>query len=145
LPPGFFAALYARFARAEVWRVYDDVRPCLDVLASRSVKLAIVSNWDERLHPLLDELKLTSYFDAIIISCDIGFTKPSPVIFEQALRKLGVPPAAVLHVGDSQTEDVDGAAAAGMKSLLLRRSDGVFPRELGSLRELEGVVPPFED
>jgi putative hydrolase of the HAD superfamily len=86
------------------------------------VRLAVISNWDERLEPLLKKLGLHSYFEAIVISCDVGFTKPSPVIYGHALRRLGLPPEAVLHVGDSAREDVEGARAAGMRAQLVNRS-----------------------
>src|ERR1044071_4270728 len=43
----FFSELYERFAEADAWRVFDDVRPTLDALASRGIRLGIVSNRSE--------------------------------------------------------------------------------------------------
>src|SRR5437763_2728433 len=59
-PPSraFFPAIYQRFAEADTWRIYDDVLPALDALASKDVPLAVISNWDERLRPLLRQLRL---------------------------------------------------------------------------------------
>src|ERR1041385_3439162 len=48
----FFAELYERFAQPDAWHVFDDVLPTLDALASRQIKLAVISNWDERLRGL---------------------------------------------------------------------------------------------
>ena len=48
--------------------------------------------------------------------------KPSRSIFERAIRYLGLPPANILHVGDSYLEDVVGPATVGMGSVLIRRS-----------------------
>lgn len=137
LADDFLEALYARFEAAEVWRVHDDVLATLDELASREINLGIISNWDERLRPLLKNLKLTSYFQSITVSAEVGFTKPSPVIFEQALRNLGAPAHAVLHVGDNVTEDYDGARGAGMQALHLRRNGG---SELNSLTEIARLI-----
>ena len=138
LPEEFFPAVYRRFAEADAWRLHDDVLPALDHLAGRGIPLAAVSNWDERLHELLAALKLRPYFDAVIVSCDAGFTKPSPVPFELALRRLGVPASALLHVGDSASEDVAGAHAAGAEALLLERKAGApISGTIRSLRELE--------
>src|SRR2546421_1591307 len=50
---GFFDDVYARFAAAEAWRVFDDVHQTLQELQRRRLKVAIISNWDERLRPLL--------------------------------------------------------------------------------------------
>lgn len=118
----FFEALYARFTEPRVWRVYDDVTTTLDALRQHGLKLAAVSNWDDRLRPLLKALGLDIYFDAIAISGEIGFQKPDPRIFHLVLNDLGCSPSESLHVGDSPTEDIDGAHAAGMQALLINRT-----------------------
>src|SRR5215475_3144489 len=59
--PSFFAALYDRFAEPTAWRVFDDVLPALESLTNRGVKLGLISNWDERLKPLLARLRLDRY------------------------------------------------------------------------------------
>lgn len=140
LPESFFNALYNRFSEPDVFRVYPDVVPTLESLASRGYKLGVISNWDDRLPGLLERLKLHSYFDAIIVSCDIGFTKPSPVIFEQAERKLALPARAILHVGDSTAEDVEGALNAGLAALHLDRDEPLGEGRIPSLSDLEWLL-----
>ena len=122
-PPSqtFFAELYARFASPDAWRVFPDVLPALDALAARGLKLGVISNWDERLRPLLKQLKLAGYFETIVVSREVRAAKPARAIFQHALRRLGLPPEAVLHVGDSLSMDVRGARAAGLSALLLKR------------------------
>lgn len=132
----FFPALYQRFTDAEVWRIHDDAREALDELAGRGFRLALVSNWDVRLRPLLQNLKLTTYFETITVSSEIGFTKPSPVPFEHTLKHLGLPASDVVHVGDSAVEDIDGAESAGITGILLRRSEGKRLGSISDLREL---------
>ncbi len=121
----FFAELYDRFASAKVWRVFDDVRPTLLRLKAQGMKLGIISNWDERLRPLLDQLELTPFFDAIVISSEVGHCKPAPQIFREALRLLNLPADQALHVGDSNDEDVDGARQSGLKAVI--RKPLAFP------------------
>ena len=121
----FFPELYERFASAKVWRVFDDVRPTLLRLKNQGLKLGVISNWDERLRPLLDQLELTPFFDAIVVSNEVGHCKPSPEIFREALRLLNLPGAEVLHVGDSETEDVGGAHRAGLQAVI--RQTGQYP------------------
>lgn len=122
-PPSdeFFADLYARFGKATAWRVFDDVHPTLKNLRERGIRLAVVSNWDERLRPLMSELELSSYFAACAISIEVGAAKPSGAIFQAAASGLDLPPAALLHVGDTMNEDIAGANAAGFSALLLDR------------------------
>jgi putative hydrolase of the HAD superfamily len=144
-PPSatFFPEIYERFGEAAAWHIFDDVLPALNTLAAHGLNLGIISNWDDRLGPLLERLGLIKYFQAVIISCDVGFTKPSPVIFEHAAKKLGVAPELMLHVGDSSAADVEGARNAGYSALLLDRSQpGDNAGRIASLRELEQVFPP---
>lgn len=121
-PSPFAAAeLYHRFGRAEAWEVYPEVSATLAALARLGLRLAVVSNWDERLPPLLDDLGLGRRFDAVVYSAAVGVEKPDPRIFLHALERLGVAPEDAVHVGDSAREDVEGALAAGMEALHLVR------------------------
>ncbi|SRR5581483_2976334 len=143
-PPSttFFNEIYDRFTEPDAWHIFEDVLPTLNALAARGLNLGIISNWDDRLGPLLERLGLRKYFEAVIISCDVGFTKPSPVIFEHATRKMGVAPEFILHVGDSRSADVEGAKTAGYEALLLERGDGAVGGDcIRSLCELEKIFP----
>ena len=57
---------------------------------------------------------LTPYFQAVVISEEVGIAKPDPRIFAPALQKIGVEAADVLYVGDSVTSDMAAAHNAGM-------------------------------
>src|SRR5215471_8768734 len=67
LPPDFFPAVYQRFAEADTWRIHNDVVPTLETLAGRGLRIGIISNWDERLRPLLTKLDLTRHFASLVI------------------------------------------------------------------------------
>ena len=123
-PPSktFFLQLYERFAQPAAWRIYPDVEPTLAALAERGVKLGVVSNWDDRLRPLLDALGLACRFDTIVVSSEIGVSKPAPGIFRKAAELLRTPPQAILHVGDSFEMDVEGARAAGLQARQIERT-----------------------
>ena len=137
----FFPAIYERFAGTDAWRIYDDVLPALDALASLGVQLAVISNWDERLRPLFQQFQLERHFETIVVSCEVGFAKPSPVIFEQASRRIGVAPAQILHVGDSLAEDVAGARAADFQAVLIdRNAESQADGRILSLRDLETLI-----
>lgn len=137
-----FDAMYDAFARPEPWRIFDDVWPTLAAVRERGWKLAIVSNWDERLRPLLQELELHECFDVIVASHDAGVTKPSREIFQRAAVELNLPAENILHIGDSALEDCHGAQAAGLHALLLdRKGRGTEPdavRSLAAVLEFAG-------
>ena len=139
IAPAFFDALYRRFERPEAWRIFDDVWPTLQELRRRGVRLAIISNWDERLRPLLRALELERFFETLTISHEVGHTKPDSEIFHHAAQALGIPAAAILHVGDSRREDFAGARQAGSTALLLDRArDSRTRDEIVSLKDLIG-------
>jgi putative hydrolase of the HAD superfamily len=125
LPPeaagALLGELYRRFACASAWRVFDDVVPVLRDLKERGFRLVVLSNWDERLRPLLEELELASWFERIVVSCEVGVAKPSARIFQRCAEELDLPLSAILHVGDSRAEDLEGARQAGMRARLIDR------------------------
>jgi putative hydrolase of the HAD superfamily len=121
LKPAFFEHLYEEFAQPRCWRVYDDVAPALESFRARGLKLAVISNWDERLRPLLTQMGLAPYFEAIVISAELCVHKPDRAIFEHAADALKTQSGKILHVGDSSEEDFVGAQAAGFQAILLER------------------------
>jgi putative hydrolase of the HAD superfamily len=132
--PSLFAVaeLYQRFERADAWRVYADVPESLDTLLASGYRLGIVSNWDERLPRLLDNLDLASRFEVVVRSSEVGLAKPHPAIFQRALDALGLVAEEALHVGDQRLEDLEGARGAGLQALLLHRRHD----DDGALRDL---------
>jgi len=118
---GYFEALYEAFSQPDAWRIFPDVFDTLADCRARGLHVGVISNWDERLRPLLRRLGLAPQFDSLTISCDVGAEKPSTAIFQAALAAAAVQPDQSLHVGDSAEEDVLGAQAAGMSALLVRQ------------------------
>ena len=134
----YFDRLYAHYASAPAWRVYPEVPEVLAALRERDLALAVVSNFDSRLSPLLDALGLAPFFDAVVCSGAVGAAKPDPAIFAHALAALGVEASQALHVGDSRVNDYDGARAAGIEALLVVR--GTKAHRTGTLPDLRGVL-----
>jgi HAD superfamily hydrolase (TIGR01549 family) len=117
----------AAYGVAVAWQSYVSLDPeapmVLAELKSR-VQLALISNFD---HPpyvrdLLSQLELNDYFDSIVISSEAGVKKPNPRIFAPALEATGLRCDEVVYIGDT-SDDVDGAIAAGIAPILIRRND----------------------
>jgi putative hydrolase of the HAD superfamily len=137
----FFQELYDVFAQPAAWRVFPDVTPALDALVSQGIRLGIISNWDERLRGLLRRLGLDRYFETWIISHEVGFNKPSRMIFRQAAAEFDLQPEAILHVGDSLETDIAGAREAGFHALqILRTGNQPVDGALHSLAELPARI-----
>lgn len=117
----FFEALFAHFATAAPWFLYPDVRPTLDRWHQMGLTLAVLSNFDSRLYPVLQALELQDYFASITISTEAGAAKPDRQIFDVALQKHQCPAAAAWHIGDSYHEDFQASRAAGLRGIWLKR------------------------
>ncbi len=108
--------------------VFDDVLPTLHALRCR-YHVGIITNGagdehDDSQWSVLRHLGLLDLVDSVWISDEIGFRKPDPRLFEGALDEVGVDPAETAYVGDSPANDVAGANAAGLTSVLLWRATG---------------------
>jgi putative hydrolase of the HAD superfamily len=114
---------------------YPDVEPALRDLRERGVTVVIASNWDCSLPEWLGPTGILDLVDAVVTSAEVGAAKPSPRVFERALGVAGVDAAEALHVGDKVDNDIEGAAAAGIRGILLQR-DGDPPAGVESIRSL---------
>jgi putative hydrolase of the HAD superfamily len=65
------------------------------------------------------KLGINQFFNAILVSEELGWRKPHTKIFEETLRKLGVTAEKTVYVGDSPLEDIKGAKAIGMKTVFV--------------------------
>jgi putative hydrolase of the HAD superfamily len=114
-------ALFEAFSDPAAYRLFDDVRPALDELASRGIKLGVVSNFEPWLEDILDLQGIGDRFAAVAISGKLGVAKPDPEIFKAALTEAGADPEATVHVGDQPVNDVAAARAVGITPVLIDR------------------------
>jgi putative hydrolase of the HAD superfamily len=117
----FFQDLYQYFTTAAAWEIYPDVIPALKHWLQAGVSLAVVSNFDSRLHTVLQALALDGYFSTVTISTEVSVAKPQAEIFIAALEKYSCSPRSAWHIGDSHAEDYLGAASAGLTPIWLNR------------------------
>jgi putative hydrolase of the HAD superfamily len=124
------------------FRPYPDVLPALRELRERGLTLVIASNWDCSLPGWLEPAGIMELVDGVVTSAEVGAPKPDPRVFERALAIAGVAPSEALHAGDNVDNDVEGAAAAGVRAVLVQR-DGEPPagvETVRSLRQLAAVL-----
>ncbi len=123
----FFRELYNYFATAAPWFVYPDVKPALTQWRDSGIKLAVLSNFDSRLYPVLSGLKLADFFSDVTISTEVGAAKPDQKIFDTALQKCNFALEEVVHIGDSLTADYEGAINVGIEAFWLNRNTASQP------------------
>jgi putative hydrolase of the HAD superfamily len=121
---------------------YPDVLPALEELRERGAALVVASNWDCSLPDWLRPTGILELVDAVVTSAEVGAAKPSPRVFERALAVAGVDAGEALHAGDKVDNDVEGAAAAGLRAVLVQREGSPPPglEAIRSLRELPALL-----
>jgi len=101
--------------------LFDDVIPALTHLRELGLILGLISNVDRDITSLYQELGLSAWLQVVVTSQEVGFNKPQPEIFQEALKQAGVKPSEAIYVGDQHQIDVVGANEAGMRGILLDR------------------------
>ena len=137
------AAAFAIFhaARNDVL-FFADAVPALERLALR-YRLGALSNGNAD----IKLVGLDHVFDFAISAADAGCSKPDPLIFETARRRLQLEPEQILHVGDDPHTDIWGAAQAGWRTAWVNRNSAEwdhmhrFDVEVETLSELETLLP----
>jgi putative hydrolase of the HAD superfamily len=115
---------------------YPDAAPALAAARARGQRLIVVSNWDVSLPEVLERTGLATWLDDVVTSAGVGARKPDPRIFHRALALAGAEPAEALHVGDSPVEDLEGARAAGIAAVLIRRDGEPAPPGVAAIASL---------
>lgn len=110
----YFAALWAHFASGTAWRERAGASDALAALRAAGRRLAIVSNFDQRLAAILRDLAVLGFFEQIVTPVDCGAAKPSRAIFEACLARLGLAADACAYVGDHARLDVLASHEAGL-------------------------------
>lgn len=126
--------------------VLDDPPPMLDyassVLEVLHTKYRIGLICDTGFTPgqvltqVLKKHNILQYFSCLLFSDEVGATKPSALIFQEALDALALKPQEVAHIGNLLETDVVGAKAVGMRAIWINRGEG-DPKRISSQPDYE--------
>jgi HAD superfamily hydrolase (TIGR01549 family) len=123
--------------RSENFDLYEDVLPVLADLRGRGLKIGLVSNGGREIADFVAHHALD--VDCAIASRGHGWVKPHESIFRAALELLAAEPAETVMVGDSVVDDIEGAAALGIRGYLIDR-EGRHPEGLPDLWSLPAAL-----
>ncbi len=103
---------------------YPDAREVLKALKARC-RLGIIANQPINTRKrMTEEWQLAEFFDLMIISAEVGFSKPDPRLFKEALYKAGTTADKCVMIGDKLTNDIAPAKALGFKTVWVRQEWG---------------------
>ncbi len=132
-------AIYDQWSVNHHFEMYDDVAPTLTRLSEQGLIVGAISNSHRSLDAFCEHFALRALITVSVSSAQHGYMKPHRSIFDSALAKAGVGAAEAMMVGDSLKHDIEGALAAGMRAVLLRRSGEIpagLPADLRVIRTL---------
>lgn len=117
---------------------FADASPALEALRAEYA-LGVLSN-SPRSEETLTRLKFRHYFDAVVAASE-PWRKPHPEAFRRACRALGIAPSEAVYVGDSLSNDVEGALGAGLIPVWVDRygDDYDLPEGAWRITSLEGL------
>jgi HAD superfamily hydrolase (TIGR01549 family) len=108
-----------QWERHENFFLYEDALPTLAALRAAALRIGLVSNGQRDLEEFARHHGLD--VDACVGSASHGRVKPHRSIFDAALAALETSPDEAAMVGDSYSDDIEGARALGMRAILLDR------------------------
>lgn len=89
---------------------------------SEKYKLVIISDTGfepgDTCRKIMEKYGIKNYFTGEVFSNEVGFSKPDIKMFEHAAKIVGCEVSEMIHIGDRENKDIDGAISASMKSIM---------------------------
>lgn len=97
--------------------LYPGVREVLDQLAGQASMALVTNGLTDVQRTRIERLDIGHYFETVVISSEVGASKPSRAIFDVAFERLGWPSRTnALMIGDSLTSDIRGGSEYGIST-----------------------------
>lgn len=153
--------IFEKMAQAKEARSYENIADCLDkrfwenylskcyvspevketvVQLSGNYKLGIVSNFKvpQGIETLIHNFGLSSYFEFITTSINIGWKKPHSQIYYDAIKRSGADRGQIIFVGDNYECDYLGPRKVGLRAVLLDKKNcfPLLPNRVANIKEL---------
>ena len=97
----------------------QETRSVLSELKRSGKKLGLISNADAMECAAWARSPIAGLFDVAVLSCDVGCSKPDPEIYRLCLDRLGVEAGEALFVGDGGSDELPGAKAVGLTTVMI--------------------------
>jgi HAD superfamily hydrolase (TIGR01662 family) len=138
---------------ANYWKLDPEAIPLLEQLLLSGYRLGLISNasYSRDVYMQLKTHQLLPYFEQILVSADVGYRKPHPLIFRKALNFFKVEANQAVMVGDTLNADIIGSRHVGMKNIWIAqwaspptthyRDDAIIPdRTINQLNQIPAVL-----
>ena len=108
--------------------LYPEVKECLNILKTKKIKIAILSNGTaDLLKSLVESNNIQNCFDDIMSIESVGIYKPDSKVYEMPIKKYGCKPENICFLS-SNTWDVSGGGVFGYNAVWINRFNKVFDK-----------------
>jgi putative hydrolase of the HAD superfamily len=133
LPSSYSAAMIQAYRRHRpLLTLHDDAAAAINWCSQAHLLTGLVSDgYLDVQRAKVASLGLADLLTTIVLSDEFGraFWKPATRPYLAAVDSLGVAPDEAVYVGDNPRKDFEGARRSGLKSVRVRRSDGMYASE----------------
>lgn len=105
------------------YNLFADAAPALRKLSELKIQLGIITNGDsENQRSKLKKSGISNFFNPIVISSELGISKPDLRIFQKAMEIANSTQSETWYIGDSIEHDIVPSRKLGINTLYLNRS-----------------------
>ena len=97
--------------------LFDNVASILATL-SKKYKLGIISDTYPSTRKVLEHFDILKYFSTVTFSCELNAFKPNPLMYQDALEKMGLSPGETVFIDDI-LPNLSGAKLQGITPILI--------------------------
>lgn len=127
------------YIRLSQWNLFPDVQPILTELTGKGWRHILLSNHVPELGNILRSLAIHHHFAQVYNSAETGLEKPHPEAF--AIVRASLPDSShIWMIGDNPIADVEGAEAAGIPAILVRRTHPSAKRYAENLADVIRIL-----
>ena len=124
--------------------IEPDVIALLTELKAGGFRLAMLSNCSSEEVTAIRQSSLCPYFDTLILSYEVGLSKPDPLIYGKLLSQLHLPAEECFYTGDGGSNELEGARAAGMVAVQAKWYTNNHPVPRESMDGFRAAERPLE-
>jgi FMN phosphatase YigB (HAD superfamily) len=144
-PPRVLAARFRQIATALLpgaVRALPGARETLQRIASLRIPCAVLTNGVSTIEQ--HRAKYVGFEGPVLVSEDIGASKPTSQAFDALVATLALPPDRIWYVGDDPQIDVSGASQSALRTVWIRPAGTTYPPNLAgpdhAIEKIEEVL-----
>ncbi len=127
------------FAFIPHMEIEPHLKSLLIQLGTKKYKLAVATNRTDTMDRVLQEHKLSTFFDLVVCALDVVYAKPAPDQLLKVLKTFNANADEMIYIGDSELDE-KAALKANVKFVAYKNKDLSADFHITSLKEMENIL-----